>query len=58
MDESDEPEVRDAVVLERTISSDGRVDVTIKTTGDVRLTEVETILRLGQVHWRTRLGFD
>jgi hypothetical protein len=47
------------VLIERTISDDGsKVEVSVKTVGDVRLTEVAEILRMGRAKWKrsTRAG--
>lgn len=46
----------DSVLVLVTRSDDGSVEAVPQIVGDVRLTEVESILKLALQNWRTRAG--
>jgi hypothetical protein len=48
----------DAVVVIRTPTEDGGYKTDITTTGDVRITEVETLMKLGLRGWLDKIGLS
>lgn len=49
-------EAVDAVLCVRRIADDGSVTVDPQPVGDMRLTEVATVLELGLERWRQKIG--
>lgn len=54
-DPKPEPQV-DAVMCVRRIADDGTVTVEVKPVGDLRLTEIDTVLALARLRWKNEIG--
>lgn len=56
MQEEEQEEVLDAVIVVRTVGEDGSISCRAIPQGNVQATEVQTILELGVLEWRQRIG--
>lgn len=56
--EEDSPPSLSAVVVHATRAEDGGVSTHVEVVGDVRVTEVDTLLALARKGWRERIGIS
>lgn len=54
--ESDEDKPLDAVIIVKTVTPDGNFGTQVILNGDVKPTEVQTIIEFGLKGWRSQLG--
>jgi hypothetical protein len=46
----------DAVLCIRLVDEAGKISVVVQTSGDVRATEVDTLLKMGYKNWQAQIG--
>jgi hypothetical protein len=47
-----------AVLIQRNTDADGNIGVVVQTLGDVKLTEVQTVIELGLARFREQVGLN
>lgn len=58
-DDPDPPAAHtDGVLIVKVTNENGDISTDVVPLGDVRLTEVQTLLELGRAKWRAKIGLD
>lgn len=58
MTEKKEEKPLDAVIITKMVDEQGNISVTVQPNGDVRVTEVQTLLDLATPSWRDKIGLS